>query len=234
MTISYDGRNYNGWQKQPTGVTVQGELERALSVVLRAEVDTTASGRTDAKVSAYAQVVHFEYDGEIDSYKFMRSMNGVLPKDIRVMGIIKTDIHARFSAKRKTYMYRMYVSNIELPLYGDALQISPKLNYRAMHKFIKMIKGTHDFDGFKASGSEVVDNVRTIYDARLVKNGIYLDFYITGNGFLYKMVRNIVGTMLKVGEVKLDLKELKKELFDTYRSRFTAKPDYLYLVTVEY
>lgn len=234
ITISYDGRNYNGWQKQASGVTVQGELEKALKTVLRADISTTASGRTDAKVSAYAQVVHFDYDGEIDTRKFIHSMNGVLPRDIKLMGILKTDIHARFSAKRKTYMYRMYVSQVELPLYNDALQISPNLDFKAMKKFAKLLKGVHDFEGFKASGSEVVDNVRTIYDAKFVRNGMYLDFYITGNGFLYKMVRNIVGTMLKIGEGKLNLKELKHELFTTYKSKFTAKPDYLYLVNVEY
>ena len=234
ITISYNGRNYNGWQKQLSGVTVQGELERALKIVLRSDIDTTASGRTDAKVSAYAQVVHFDYDGEIDEYKFLRSMNGVLPREIRLLGVLKTDIHARFSAKRKTYMYRMYVSNVELPLYSDALQISPDLNFKAMKKFVKLLHGTHDFEGFKASGSDVVDNVRTIYDAKLVSSGLYLDFYVTGNGFLYKMVRNIVGTMLKVGEGKLDLKQLKKELFSTYKSKYTAKPDHLYLVNVEY
>ena len=88
MLLQYEGTRYQGWQKQTSGITIQGELERALKIVLRADVDTVASGRTDAKVSAYAQVVHFDYDGEIDVGKFVRSMNGLLPKDIRLLGTL--------------------------------------------------------------------------------------------------------------------------------------------------
>ena len=126
------------------------------------------------------------------------------------------------------------MSNIDLPLLKDALKISPNIDIKLMKKFIKMLKGTHDFSGFKASGSEVETNVRTIYKVKLVKNGLYLMFYITGNGFLYKMVRNIVGTMINVGEKKIDFNYLKQHLFDDYKSTFTAKPDFLYLLNVEY
>ena len=103
-----------------------------------------------------------------------------------------------------------------------------------MNKFLKLIIGTHDFKGFMASGSEVESTIRTIYSAKLIKQGNYLIFKIKGNGFLYKMVRNIVGTMLKIGENKLSLTELKPILFSTFKATNTAKPEHLYLYNVEY
>ncbi len=234
LIISYNGRAYNGWQIQDNARTIQGELNHALEIVLHEKVDTVASGRTDAMVSAYMQTVHFETDKKFNNDKLVHSLNGILDKDIRVLSVAETTVHARYSAKKKTYLYKMYISNIDLPLYTDALRISPNLDFKAMKKFITMLKGTNDFAGFKSSGSEVKDNVRTIYKTQLVRDGMYLYFYITGNGFLYKMVRNIVGTMLKLGEGKLDLNELKRNLFNGYKSNYTAKPEYLYLLNVMY
>ncbi|MBE7076655.1 MAG: tRNA pseudouridine(38-40) synthase TruA [Clostridiales bacterium] len=234
LIVSYNGINYSGFQKQKKGNTIQDELENAIKIFLKEEINCVGSGRTDAKVSAYMQPVHFETEKEIESEKFLRSVNAILPEDIKILSITKTKLHARFSAKRKTYCYKMYSSNIELPLMKDALKISPNLNFKHMKKFLKMIVGTHDFEGFKASGSSTETSVRTIYKAKLIKQGAYLNFYITGNGFLYKMVRNIVGTMLKIGEGKLSLDEVKKSLFTSYKCTNTAKPDYLYLLNVKY
>ena len=103
-----------------------------------------------------------------------------------------------------------------------------------MKKFLKLLVGTHDFKGFMASGSQIESTIRTIYKAKLVKTDICLNFEVTGNGFLYKMVRNIVGTMLKIGEGKLKLKEIKPILFTDFKATATAKPEYLYLKNVEY
>ena len=128
----------------------------------------------------------------------------------------------------------MYTSNITQPLMNDVLQISPSLNFKEMKKFIKTLVGTHDFAGFRSSGGTNDSTIRTIYSAELKKQGNYLYFTITGNGFLYKMVRNIVGTMLKIGEGKLNLKEIKPTLFTTFKATNTAKPEYLYLLNVEY
>lgn len=235
MIVSYNGKNYSGYQKQKQGEhTVQSVLENAIKIITKEDVNCVASGRTDAKVSAYAQPVHFDTLNTINDEKFLHSINGILPDDIKVLSVIKFEGHARFTAKRKTYVYKMYISNIEQPLLKDALQISPKLNFKAMQKFLKLIVGTHDFAGFMASGSKVETTIRTIYKAQLKQEGMYLNFYVTGNGFLYKMVRNIVGTMLKVGEGKIDLKQLKKSLFTTYKCTTTAKPEFLYLKNVEY
>lgn len=234
MNITYDGTNFSGWQKQENASTIQGALEQALKIILKEDINCVASGRTDAKVSAYLQPVHFDTTKMVDTKKLKHSLNGILPQDIKVLDVVETNLHARFSAKKKTYLYKMYMSNLDLPLLKDALKISPNIDIKLMKKFIKMLKGTHDFSGFKASGSEVETNVRTIYKVKLVKNGLYLMFYITGNGFLYKMVRNIVGTMINVGEKKIDFNYLKQHLFDDYKSTFTAKPDFLYLLNVEY
>lgn len=234
MIVQYDGKNYNGFQKQKSGNTIQDFLESALKTILKEDVITTGSGRTDAKVSAYMQPVHFDYEKEINTNKVLNSLNGILPADIKVLSLVESSLHARFDAKKKTYCYKMYVSNIDLPLYSNALRVNPNYNLKVMKKFIKLLIGTHDFAGFRASGSETETSVRTIYNAKLKKENQYLNFYITGNGFLYKMVRNIVGTMLKVGEGKLNLKELKNTLFTTYKCTNTAKPEFLYMLNVEY
>ena len=234
MIVQYNGFNYNGFQKQKSGNTIQDFLESALKTIFKADINTVGSGRTDAKVSAFMQPIHFDTEQEIDTKKTLNSLNGILPRDIRVLSLIKTDIHARFDAKQKTYCYKMYVSNVDLPLYNNALKIGSNLNFKAMKKFLKMIVGTHNFKPFQASGSETETTVRTITKAKLKKENQYLNLYITGNGFLYKMVRNIVGTMLKVGENKLHLSELKNSLFTTFKATSTAKPEFLYLLNVTY
>lgn len=234
MIVQYNGLNYNGFQKQNTGNTIQNHLENALKTILKEDVQTTGSGRTDAKVSAFMQPVHFDIEKEIDTQKVLYSLNGILPNDIKVLSLIESKIHARFDAKQKTYCYKMYVSNVDLPLYSNALRISPNLDFKSMKKFLKLIVGTHDFSCFRSSGSETETTVRTIYSAKLKKENQYLNFYVAGNGFLYKMVRNIVGTMLKVGEGKLNLKELKPTLFSSFKATNTAKPEFLYMMNVKY
>ena len=234
MIVQYNGLNYNGFQKQNNKNTIQDKLEETLSVILKEQVQCTGSGRTDAKVNAYFQPVHFDTEKEINTQKVLFSLNGILPNDIKVISLVESNLHARFDAKNKTYVYKMYTSNVELPLNNNALKISPDLNFKEMKKFLKLITGTHDFKGFMASGSAVESTVRTIYKAKLIKEGLSLTLKIKGNGFLYKMVRNIVGTMLKIGEGKLTINELKPTLFTTFKAVHTAKPEFLYLYNVEY
>ena len=234
MIVTYNGKNYSGYQVQKNSNTIQQELQNAIQTITKQKISCIASGRTDAGVSAYFQPVHFDIDKTLDKQKFLRSINGILPEDIRVLSISETTLHARFSAKKKTYLYKMYVSDVELPLYSDALQISPNLNFKEMNRFIKAIIGTHDFIGFRASGAKNETTVRTIYSAKLKAQDKYLYFTITGNGFLYKMVRNIVGTMLKIGENKISFNDIKKQLFTEFKAKNTAKPDFLYLLNVFY
>ena len=234
MIITYNGQDYSGWQRQKNANTIQQAIEDKLSFLLKEDIKCTASGRTDAKVSAYFQPVHFECNNSIDQYKLIKSLNALLPKSIRILSIQPTKIHARFSAKKKTYLYKMYMSQTDLPLYTDALQVSPNINIKKMKKFIKLLLGTHDFCGFRSSNSENESTIRTIYNVKLKKYGLYLYFYITGNGFLYKMVRNIVGTMLEVGMNKIDLHELKRNIYKTFKATNIAKPEFLYLLNVKY
>ena len=234
MIVQYNGKNYSGFEVQKNAHTIQGELNHALNLATKQQISTTASGRTDAGVSAYFQPVHFDIQTKINTNTLLRSLNGILPNDIKVLSISPTNINACTSAKKKTYIYKMYISNISLPLYQDALQISPNLNFKSMKSFCSLLKGKHDFAGFQASGAQTKTTVRTIYSIKLKKQGMHLTLSVTGNGFLYKMVRNIVGTMLKVGEGKINLSSLKKNLFTTYKSVYTAKPEFLYLANVKY
>jgi len=234
MIVTYNGLNFNGFQKQKSGNTIQDHLNTALKTLLKHEVLTVASGRTDAKVSAYCQPVHFETDVEINEKKFINSMNGILPRDIKVLSISKTDKHARFDAKSKTYVYKMFMSDIDEPLKSNSLRISKNINIRNMKKFLHLLVGTHDFKGFQSSGSPTDTTIRKIFKAKLHKSNNNLTLEISGNGFLYKMVRNIVGTMLLVGENKLNLKELKTTLFSTFKATATTKPEFLYLYNVKY
>ena len=234
MIVQYNGLNYNGFQKQNNHNTIQDKLEDALHIILKENIVCTGSGRTDAKVNAYFQPVHFDTEQEINAQKVLYSLNGILPEDIKVLSLHQTNIHTRFDAKNKTYIYKMYVSETDLPLYSNALKISQNLNFKEMKKFLKCLVGTHDFAGFMASGSEVESTTRTMYKAKLVREKEYINLYIKGNGFLYKMVRNIVGTMLKIGEGKLNLKEIQPTLFTTFKAVHTAKPEFLFLYNVEY
>ena len=134
IIVQYDGKNYNGFQKQNNANTIQNQLENALKIILKNEVSTVGSGRTDAKVSAFMQPVHFDFEKVIDTKKVLNSLNGILPTDIKVLSLVESNIHARFDAKQKTYCYKMYVSNVDLPLYNNALKINSNLNFKAMKK----------------------------------------------------------------------------------------------------
>ena len=234
MIVTYNGLNFNGFQTQKNGNTIQNHLNNALKTILKQEVLTVGSGRTDAKVSAYNQPVHFETDVSINPQKFIRSINGLLPNEIKVLSVKQTELHARFSAKQKTYVYKMYLDNIDQPLKQNRLRINENINLKNMKKFVKLLVGEHDFKGFQASGSPTETTIRKIYKAKLITHKNNLTFKITGNGFLYKMVRNIVGTMLSIGEGKINLKQLKPTLFTTFKATATAKPEFLYLFNVKY
>ena len=235
LTISYEGTNFAGFQRQKKGErTIQEELEKALKILLKQDVNVVASGRTDSGVHAYNQVCHIECDKINDFYKFVRSMNGILPADVKVKDIKETKLHARFSAKRKTYLYKMYVSDIDLPLYDNFTRLPNNINIDVMKDAGMLLVGEHDFANFCASGSEVQSTVRTIFDIKWKRVGEELHFYITGNGFLYKMVRNIVGLLIELGKGKIDCEQFKEYAFGGLKKRFTAPAKALYLYNVKY
>ena len=215
LTLSYDGTDFCGYQIQPNGRTVEEVLENALYTLTGEKIKTYASGRTDSGVHAVCQKVHFDTQSSIPASNFASALNAILPSDVKVSNSkkVKDTFNARFSAKKKTYKYSLYVGDYEEPTvsrYKTLIKVTPDINL--MKECAKIIEGTHDFKGFMASGSSVKDTVRTVYSIKIIKKGKFIDFYVTGSGFLYNMVRIIVGTALSVGEGKVNLEQVKSML----------------------
>jgi tRNA pseudouridine38-40 synthase len=203
--ISYDGTNYVGWQVQPNGVSVQSLLEKALYELTGEQIRVEGSGRTDSGVHAKAQVAHFDTNARMNADKFAIAMNMHLPPDIRVLYSEETDpsFHARFSAKRKTYQY-----TVQLGSHADVFHRTTSLHLHympditSMQKAAAYVVGTHDFNAFKCADSSMENTVRTIERSEWLRNGNLLVYTVEGNGFLYNMVRILVGTMLEIGSGK--------------------------------
>lgn len=213
LVIQYDGKDFSGFQIQPEKRTIQEELEKVLEFLVGEKIRIYASGRTDAGVSALAQVCHFDTEKVLDAKKLEVSLNGLLPKDIAVLSVSNAGLEfdSRFTAKQKTYQYRFYVSRYELPLLDDrAMRINDYADIEKMNEACKYYIGTHDFSSFVAAKSGKTDFVRTIFDAKIVKldDGLF-SFEVTGNGFLYNMVRIMFGTLLKVAYHKAEPQEIK-------------------------
>ena len=209
LTIEYDGTDFCGWQIQPDKRTVQGVLSDALSQVFKRPVTLIGSGRTDSGVHAFAQKAHFEIESLGSEFPIKRlplAVNTKLPSDVCVKDatIVPDDFEAQFSAKKKTYVYSFYLSRLHRPMtdrYVAHVKFDEnKFDLREAEKVLEAIKGTHDFAAFSSSGSTVKTTERTIYEARCSRepNGVFR-LEITGNGFLYNMVRIIAGTFVEVG-----------------------------------
>lgn len=222
LTVTYDGTNYCGWQVQPNKITVQQTLEDALYKLTGEKIKVVGSGRTDAGVHAEGQVAHFERENDnIPPEKYAIALNIILPDDVKVISSerVDDDFSARRSAKRKTYVYRTYVSSAILPLKDRfALQIEKQPNVSAMRECARLIEGEHDFKAFCASGSEVKTTTRTVYSIDIIESGNEITFSVTGSGFLYNMVRIIVGTLLAVGRGKIGKSEVMDMLNTGKRS----------------
>jgi tRNA pseudouridine38-40 synthase len=206
LIVEYDGTDYCGWQCQPNGLSVQEVMENCFFEATGEKTVLTASGRTDSGVHALGQVVHFDTALEQPAESFKHVFNAVLPPDIKVRQSFEVakNFHARYSAKKKTYVYRTYISPIELPLKRRfAAQIFGKIDMDKMLSAKKLIEGTHDFAAFCASGSSAKSTIRTVFSIDIERRGDDIDFYVSGNGFLYNMVRIIVGTLLAVGYGKI-------------------------------
>ena len=237
--MQYDGAKFCGFQVQPQKRTVQGEIERVLSFLMKENVKIYASGRTDAGVSAMAQVAHFDTEKQVNEKTLLSSMNALLPDDIAIINIEKVDesFDARFSVKQKTYWYKFYVSKFDLPLFKDALRINDYADIELMNKACKFLVGTHDFESFVARKSGKTDFVRTIYDAKIISIGDGLfAFEITGNGFLYNMVRIIFGTLLNVAYKKINPEDIREiiEAKDRQKAGKTMPANALLMKKVTY
>lgn len=222
LVVQYDGKDFKGWQVQPNKRTVQGELEKVLEFLMKEKINTFASGRTDSGVSAFGQVVHFDTDQNVNTKKLLVSLNGLLPEDIAVTSCENApeSFDARFTVKKKTYQYRFYVSRFRLPLYEDrAFRANDNVSINKMHEACQYFIGTHDFGSFVSKKSGKTDFVRTIFDAKIVNlNDDLFAFEVTGNGFLYNMVRIMFGTILKAGYGQIKPEDIKDILSGKNRS----------------
>ena len=233
-------KNLIGWQKQPDKLNIQGTIEKAIQEITGEEVDLTASGRTDRGVHAFGQVANFKTNSNKKEKKIPIAINTKLKKSIRILSAEEVDekFHSRLTCKKKTYRY--IINNSE---YGTAIyrnletHIPMKLNVKKMKEAVKYFEGEHDFKAFKTSGTSSKSSVRTIYKADVIQmpnDRIYIE--LTGNGFLYNMVRIIAGTLVDVGIGKTEPKEIEKIIESKKREKAgkTLPPQGLYLVKVEY
>lgn len=240
ITIEYYGKNYAGWQRQKNALAVQQVLEERLGLILQSKVVLVASGRTDRGVHAMRQKAHFDYDGFFPVQKIAYAVNTTLPDDIRVLDAIEVpnDFHAQYSAKKKTYLYKMYVSKTLHPVKNLLSAQIPyrEVDFEKMQAACQDLVGTHDFAAFAATGSHITNTVRTVYHAELRKNGEDIEFEITGNGFLYNMVRIAVGTLVWIGIGKLPVTAVQEmlETGDRKKGGKTLPPHGLYLKNVIY
>ncbi len=210
--FSYDGTNYHGWQLQPNGNTVQAELQRGLSLLLRENISVTGAGRTDTGVHARQMAAHFDTEVSFDYDELTRKMNGVLPQDISVNKVekVSADMHARFSAVSRTYHY--YIHTKKNPfLRHFSLEIHYQLDFLLMNEAARILQEYDDFGAFCKAGSDVKTTICHITEAKwhqTAEDAWY--FEITANRFLRNMVRAIVGTLIEVGRHRMSLDEFRK------------------------
>lgn len=245
-TISYDGTNYSGWQRQQHSQTIQGEIEQRLAQMTNEEIALHGAGRTDAGVHAYGMVAHFKTSSIISCQEILRGLNSMLPGAIRILSVRDCDqnFHARYSARGKRYQYFIYTGRIHPPhLRLYSVHISSELNFEEIKNCLKQLEGTHDFSSFENSGSRDKSissgrgAVRTIGKAELIEEYPSQPmFQFTGDGFLRNMVRNIVGTLLEVGRGKLSADEFSQILKakDRTKAAATAPAHGLFLKEVIY
>jgi len=239
LTIEYDGKDFNGWQKQPDKLNIQGEIERAIEIITGEKVDLTASGRTDAGVHAIGQIANFKTNSNLPIEKFAVAINSKLKKSIRVQKAeeVEERFHARYNCKQKTYRYIINNTEEGSAIYRNLEYFIPtKLNVEKMKRAIKYFEGEHDFKGFKASGTSSKSSVRTIYITNIEEKDGRIIIELTGNGFLYNMVRIISGTLVDVGLEKIKPEEIPEIINSKDRTKAgkTLPPYALYLVKVEY
>ena len=239
LIVQYDGTNYVGWQLQENGVSVQQRLNEAVFQVTGETVQLHGSGRTDSGVHARAQVAHFDTSARMPADKFAIALNMHLPRDIRVLWSEEApeDFHARFSAKNKTYRYTVQTGlHADVFTRNTALHIHAPLDFERMRLSAADAMGGHDFFAFRSEGSCTPHTYRTITHSEWTADGNYLYYDVGANGFLYNMVRILVGTMLEIGSGKLPQNAIRRALESKKRADAgpTAPPHGLMLMRVQY
>ncbi len=239
LTLEYDGTRYAGWQIQQNAGTIQQRVEEALEQVLQEKVRVHGAGRTDAGVHALGQVAHFETRSTLPLRNIRDGANTSLPPDIVILQAEEADpdFHARYSARSKVYRYRVLLRDVSSPLsHNRVCRIAAPLKIEEMRTAARHLLGKHNFLAFTSSGGSVRDMVRTLSRLEITENEESLQFELQADGFLYKMVRNIVGTLLEVGKGKLAAHEVREILDSRDRKRAgpTAPACGLYLHRVVY
>ncbi len=249
LKIEYDGTNYYGWQIQngpclagrhsPQKKTIQQTIENALQKILQEEIKLICSGRTDAGVHAKAQVANFKTKSPIDLDKLHLGLNAILPEDISVkkIGVVRDDFHSRFSAKSKVYRYVIFNSKHRSVFFRHSAYFCKyPLDIRIMRKEATALLGKHNFSAFCASAGKLKNQVKTIKRITINKQDNLITITVKADGFLYNMVRNIVGTLIDLGKGRLPENSLKKILLSKNRRLTgpTAPAKGLYLLKVEY
>jgi len=241
LIVAYDGRGFAGWQSQSHRNTIQDHLERALEHITGEAVRVHGAGRTDAGVHALAQCAHVDLaNSRLSAARWTGALNARLPPTIRVLRCryVSKDFHARLSAKGKIYRYRIWSAPVLPPFeHACAWHIARPLNLEVLRTAAKSFVGTHDFASFAANrGKRERSTIRTIYSVRVRQSGSCLTIEFDGDGFLYKMVRLIVGSLVKCALGELPTQNLTDRLASAHvgSARFAAPPEGLFLVRVRY
>ena len=239
LQIEYFGKNYCGWQRQTHSPSIQEALEKALSKIANQSIEVTCAGRTDTGVHATSQVVNFQSDADRSFNSWMRGANALLPKDIKILDIkeVDSDFNSRFTAINRTYNYIIYNSTTSSPVFAEhCLWENRQLNIDKMNQACKYLIGEQDFTSFRSSQCQSNTPFRYIQKAEFVRQGNFIIFEVVGNAFLHHMIRNLVGSLLKVG-LEMQKPEWIAELLeakDRTKAAETAKAHGLYFVGVEY
>lgn len=241
LVVSYEGTAYHGWQYQPNAVTIEGVLNHTLSQLTGEDITVIGASRTDAGVHAYGNVAVFDTESRIPGEKFSYALNQRLPEDIVIQESkeVSCEFHPRYCKCSKTYEYTIVNRKFPLPEYRNTgFFYYGKLDVEKMRQAGKAFLGTHDFAGFCSAGAQVKTTVRTIYDLQIweEERDHLIRVQVTGNGFLYNMVRIIVGTLLEVGKGNLPVENMEKIIQSCDRSQAgpTAPAKGLKLLQIQY
>ena len=239
ITIEYDGTNYKGWQIQKNLPTVQAEIAKAIKNCLGESVTVYGAGRTDSGVHALGQTANFHTRSKIPARTMLRALNAHLPKDIAIIKLIDAPrgFHSQYDAKKKIYRYFLYAGPARPAVNRNfCVLLRRKPDLKAMKKAAKFLTGTHDFRSFGAKAPDNKNTVRTLYNIAIEKRGHYVVFSVKGSGFLYNMMRNIVGTLLITGDGKIAPEDVKKilESRDREKAGPTAPAKGLFLQKILY
>lgn len=240
LVIEYDGTPFCGWQRQSGQISIQGVLEQALKICLKKEITLFGSGRTDTGVHALGQVAHFDIDEDLDCFKIRESLNALVrpyPISVRIVESVSDDFHARFSAKERFYVYR-----IQNTRYPPALEknrvwhVALPLDVEKMNEAARLLIGKHDFSTFRASECQAKSPVKTINDIKIECLGDEVVMHVCARSFLHHQVRNIIGTLVLVGQGKWTIDDFKRafEARDRTKGGPTAPASGLYFKRVDY